>query len=98
MTGMARHGRRHLPFVGEDANMDKIDTPITISVATVATALIPAGVYIVGTSASTIQINNAGTWVSAGTAGYVVSDGVNVRLNNATAAAVVTTLFPLTSK
>ena len=97
MVGIARHGRRHIAFIGEDPDMNKFGTVVTISVAASGTAFVPAGVYLVGTSTNTIQFYNGTAWIGAGTAGYVVSDGTLVRLNNATTAAVVSSLLPLTS-
>lgn len=101
MAGFARHGRRHVPFTGKDPMLNKFSAEVTINVAASSTALVPAGVYLIATGTNTIEFSNGAAtpvWSGIGTGGYVVSDGTNVQLNNATTVAVVTTLLPIISE
>lgn len=77
-------------------------TEQTVSVGAGATSTVPEGVYIVRLGANTsVEYSPDGgtTWytlIAAGGTGIVFSDGTNVRLNNAGAAAEDSYLLPIT--
>jgi len=76
-------------------------TESTVSVPAGGTSVISKGVYLVSLGANTsVEYSPDGgtTWrtlLPAGTGGVVISDGSNVRLNNAGAAAENSYLLPL---
>jgi len=87
-----------LPF----ANLQKsFGTEQTVTVAAAGTQTISEGVYYVTCGANTsVEYSPDGgtTWrtlIAAGGAGLVISDGSNVRLNNAGAAAEDSYLLPI---
>ena len=84
------------------AKLQKVfGTESAVSVGAGATSTIAKGVYLVSLGANTsVEYSPDGgtTWrtlLPAGTGGVVVSDGSNVRLNNAGAAAETSYLLPV---
>ena len=69
---------------------------VSVTAAASTTTLVPAGTYLLVPSTNVkVQAYNGTSWVdiiAANTGGMLISDGINVRFNNASTQATVTLL------